>query len=111
VRRPSLLYTPYWSLSPVLFQFDNFTGFNLKPEIGLRFNTSAFTRLQPISLSLNISYGYDIPIANSTKFNAGRHDLTAKIALSIDLWEINRIIKKHKEEKQKEKTIEIEKTP
>lgn len=88
VRRPQLICIPYWSVSPVLFQFQKNTGFNIKPELGLRFNTDAFTRGFPISLCLNVSYGYDIPVINEKQFVAGRHDLSAKIALSFNLHKL-----------------------
>ncbi len=96
VRRPDFLMSPYFSFSPVVFIMTKHVGLNMKPEIGVRFNTGAFTRRQPISLSLNISYGYDIPIIEEKEFLPGRHDLSAKIALSFNIYDIHYYLRQKK---------------
>jgi hypothetical protein len=79
MRRPDQLMTPYLGISPVVFTMSEHIGLNIKPELGVRFNSGAFTRRQPISISINISYGYDIPIIEEKQFIPGRHDFIAKL--------------------------------
>ena len=96
MRRPDKLLTPYLGISPVVFTMSRHIGINIKPELGVRFNTGAFTRKQPISLSINISYGYDIPVIEEKQFTPGRHDLSAKAALSFNIYDIRQFLKQKK---------------
>ena len=96
MRRPDQLMTPYFGISPVVFTMSKHIGLNIKPELGIRFNSGAFTRRQPISLSINISYGYDIPIIEEKQFIPGRHDLSAKVALSFNFNDIRYFFKQKK---------------
>lgn len=93
VRRPDLFMTPYLGFSPVVFSMSKHIGLNIKPELGLRFNSGAFTRRQPVSVSINISYGYDIPIIEEKEFLPGRHDLCAKVAISFNVYDIRYFLK------------------
>ena len=94
-RSPRIII-PYMGISMSMFEIEKKKGMNLKPEIGVKFNTSFLTSIQPVSLSLNVSYGYHIPISNSDKYIYGRNDITAMAALSIDLWDIKRMYKRWK---------------
>jgi hypothetical protein len=85
VRRPHIIAIPFWAVSPVVFTMTKHIGLNVKPEIGIRFNSGIYSRLQPVSLSFLISYGYDIPIIEESSFIPGRHDFNAKIALTFNL--------------------------
>lgn len=96
VRRPNLLLTPYFGFSPVVFVMSKHIGLNMKPELGVRFNSGALTRRQPVSVSLNLSYGYDIPIIEEKAFVPGRHDLSAKISLSFNIIDIRYFLKDKK---------------
>jgi hypothetical protein len=96
LRRPGVLLTPYIGFSPVFFKMKSSYGLNIKPEIGIRFNTGALTFRQIVSFSLNVSYGYDIPILNETAFMVGRQDISAKFALSFNLNEIEYYCKARK---------------
>ena len=96
MRRPDQLMTPYLGISPVVFTMSEHIGLNIKPELGVRFNSGAFTCRQPISLSINISYGYDIPIIEEKQYIPGRHDLSAKIALSFNFYDIRHFLKQNK---------------
>lgn len=88
VRRPELLATPYFGFSPVVFSMNKHIGLNMKPELGIRFNSGDFSRLQPIGISINVAYGYDIPIIEEKAFTPGRHDISAKVALTFNLHDI-----------------------
>lgn len=96
VRRPDLFMTPYFGFAPVVFTMSKHNGLNMKPELGVRFNSGAFTRRQPVSVSLNFSYGYDIPIIEEKEFLPGRHDLSAKIALTFNIYGIRYFLKRKK---------------
>ncbi|MBA3663368.1 MAG: hypothetical protein H0W61_04065 [Bacteroidetes bacterium] len=100
LRRPSLLLIPYYGISPVIFKMGTQNGLNLKPEIGVRYNTSAYTRRQPLSLSINVSYGYDIPIVNEALFTINRHDFNARIGLSVNINDIRYYFNARKEKKR-----------
>lgn len=97
---PGTLLSPYVGLSPVVFKMENRNGINIKPEIGFRFNSGGFTRNQPASVSLNVSYGYDIPIVNESAFKIGRQDLTAKIAITLNFNDISCYYKEWKQKKK-----------
>ncbi|MCC6817406.1 MAG: hypothetical protein IT245_00745 [Bacteroidia bacterium] len=103
VHRPDLLMTPYWGISPVAFSMMESFGLNLKPELGLRFNSAPFSRHSTLSVSLNIAYGYDIPILSENQFLPNRHDFSAKLALSINIYNIQRYLK-HKYSNTKDST-------
>ena len=98
LRRPNLLLIPYLGISPVVFRVENKYGMNLKPEIGFRLNTGGLSRRAPVSLSLNVSYGYDIPVVNESAYKFGRHDFSAKLGLSINLVDVRNYFNRKKEE-------------
>jgi hypothetical protein len=85
VSKPRILLIPYLGISPSIMVIDKNVGFNLKPEVGLRFSTAGLTRRQPVSLSITISYGYDIPIVDEYSFDIIRHDISGKIGLVINI--------------------------
>lgn len=78
---------PYWGISPVYFNCDNVSGLNLKPEIGLRFIPIDWTF---IGFSLNVSYGYQIPVIAEHDYSPGRHDISATVGFTIDINRIRR---------------------
>ena len=84
-RRPSFWLIPYCGISPVIFKSGKFVGLNLKPEVGVKYLSPQFLRNQLFYLTLNISYGYDIPVINETKFGIKRHDFYGRVALSTNL--------------------------
>ncbi len=82
-----LCCNPYWAVSPVVFRFNNNIGINLKPEIGIRFNFREYYLTKGwLSLCINVSYAYDVPILNKNYFNVNRSDLSIKAALSINIF-------------------------
>lgn len=78
---------PYWGISPVYFNCNNVSGLNLKPEFGLRFIPIDWTF---IGFSLNVSYGYQIPIIAELDYSPGRHDISATVGFTIDINRIRR---------------------
>lgn len=84
----------YWGISPEYFQFKNQSGLNLKPEVGFRIYPFSWS---PIDISLNVSYGYHIPIISEDKFLAGRHDFSASVGLAFDVYAIRNMFSKKKE--------------
>lgn len=86
--RPHLLVSPYVAISPQVFFMGDVKGFNLKPEVGIRFNSAAFTRRQPVSLSINCAYGYEVPVLAEKAYLPRRHDFSLKLALSINIKEV-----------------------
>jgi len=86
--RPHLLVSPYVAISPQVFFMGDVKGLNLKPEVGIRFNSAAFTRRQPLSLSINCAYGYEIPVLAEKAYLPRRHDISVKMALSINIKEV-----------------------
>lgn len=75
-RHASGFIVPVWAISPECFQYDQTVGMNLVPEFELVFG-------RKFPLVFHLSYGYHIPIIAENKFNAGRHDLTARLAFSL----------------------------
>lgn len=72
---------------------ENQSGLNLKPEIGLRFNPFEWS---PVDLSLNVLYGYHIPILSEDLYTAGRHDFSASIGIAFNVKSIRNIFKVRK---------------
>jgi hypothetical protein len=89
---------PYWGVSPSCFVFEQGTGINCKPLVGIKFSPLHFTVFQ---VDLDVSYGYDIPFVQPAAFTAGRHDLSATISLGINLHALKNLLQKDQEEKVK----------
>lgn len=76
-----------WPLSPVvavvpsIFQTPQNYGFNIKPELYLRITTGTYA---PMGVTLCLSYGYEIPIIGEEFYFAGRHELSAKLAITFN---------------------------
>lgn len=87
---PSSFLISYVGVAPVFYNINNQNILNFKPEVGIRFNSSAYFRKPLLSASFIISYGYDISLFNADKFTINRNDLNVKIGLSINLNNLKR---------------------
>lgn len=88
-------FVTYWGISPEYFRVENQSGLNLKPEIGFRIDPFSWS---PIDISLNISYGYHIPIISEDNYQPGRHDLSASIGLAFNVYAIRNIFSRKKDD-------------
>jgi len=90
LRRPSGLIL-YLGLEPKAYSINNYWGINVAPEIGLHISSLYNT----FGFSVNIMYGYDIPIINKVDYTNNRHLLTLKIGLDIESLYLGKIFKKN----------------
>ena len=76
-------FAPYIAISPSRFRCERGKGWNLKPEVGFRFGQGHWPNVSP---TISISYGYQFPLKNETYYFADRHELSLKLALTINKY-------------------------
>ncbi len=87
---PSSALITYVGVAPVFYNINNQNILNFKPEVGIRFNSSAYFYKPVLSVGFIVAYGYDISLLNADKFTINRNDLNVKMGLSINLNNLKR---------------------
>ncbi len=97
----SSIFSSYVGVAPVFYNINNHSILNFKPEVGIRFNSSAYFRKPVLSVSFIVAYSYDVSLINADKFTINRNDLNVKMGLSINLNNL----KRKKESSQNQLTV------
>lgn len=78
--RRTLLYTI--GIAPSIYSINNQWGFNIAPEIGIPLHF--LNEGNKFGGSVNLFYGYDIPIINEKSYTLNRHRLTLIIGFDLN---------------------------
>lgn len=81
---PSSVFSSYFGVAPVFYNMNNQNILNFKPEVGIRFNSSAYFRKPLLSVSFILAYGYEFSLINDDKFIMDRNELSVKIGISLN---------------------------
>ncbi|HCS20836.1 MAG TPA: hypothetical protein DIW47_09805 [Bacteroidetes bacterium] len=80
----------YFGVAPSVLTRQNLVGFRLAPEVGLHFTTL----YEYVGISVNLLYGYDIPLSKEGRDPSGGNRITLKIGLDFNRPMIKKLFSK-----------------